>query len=155
NLHIKGMHIGINGKLAAVGQAYVNVDTTIDTANKYVVGTEAGSGQLLVDVTKAALGTVVPKLAGPDSDLMYLEFDQIGLSGAVDHTVVSTPLPFAYTLNGVAAINIGWRTFDEISASFSQMTTMPVTASTGVPNGGSFVKVSDVLSAARSQLPAV
>lgn len=147
-LVIKGIHIGINGKLSSEGQAYVNVDTTIKTASDYVSGDSPGSGQLLLNV-----GTVVPKLSGADADLMYLEFDQIGPNIS---PVVNTPSPsFTYKLNGDPAIDLGWRTFDEINASFSKMTGMPVTASTGAPNGSTFVKVSDVFNGVRSQLPAV
>lgn len=147
-LIIKGIHIGINGKLSPIGQAYVNVNTTINTALGYVAGNTPGSGQPLSDV-----GTVVPKLSGADADLLYLEFDQIGANG--DQTVVPTPLTFAYNLDGVAAINLGWRTFDEINNSFSQMTTMPVTASTGISDTQGAVTVQRVFAGVRSQLPAV
>jgi hypothetical protein len=151
-LIIKGIHIGINGKLSSVGQGYVNVNATINTAVNYVPGDSPGSGQLLSNI-----GTVVPKLAGADADLLYLEFDKI--SSNADITPAPVVLSFAYVLDGVAAINLGWRTFDEISAAFSQMTTMPVTAPTGVnfpaPNASTPVRVSDVYAGVRSQLPAV
>ncbi|HEY3699490.1 MAG TPA: LamG-like jellyroll fold domain-containing protein [Spongiibacteraceae bacterium] len=149
-LVIKGIHIGINGKLSPVGQAFVNVNATINTATSYVAGNEPGSGQLLADV-----GTVVPKLSGADADLMYLEFDRIGSN--TNQTPPTTVLSFVYALDGDPAIDLGWRTFDEISASFSQLTGVSVTASTGVnfDNTTTPVKVSDVFSSLRGQLPAV
>ncbi len=147
-LVIKGIHIGINGKLSPVGQAYVNVNAKINTALNYVPGDSPGSGQKLSDI-----GTVVPKLAGADADLLYLEFDQIGTNG--DQTPAPTVLSFAYVLDGAAAIDLGWRTFDEIGESFSQMTGVPVTASTGLSDSQGAVTVKRVFDGVRAQLPAV
>lgn len=147
-LNIKGIRIGINGKLSSVGQSYISVNTTINTATSYTAGNEPGSGQLLSD-----LGTVIPKLAGVDGDLFYLEFDQIGTNP--DQTPAPTVLSFAYALDGVPAINLGWRTFDEISASFSQLTGVPITASTGISDAQGVVTVNRVYNGIRQQLPAV
>jgi hypothetical protein len=147
-LRIKGIHIGVNGKLSEVGQAFVNVNATINTANSYVAGNEPGSGQLLANV-----GTIVPKVSGADGDLFYLEFDLIGGNG--DQTPTAVVLPFAYTLDGVAAIDLGWRTFDEISNSFAQLTGVPITASTGVSDTQGTVTVARVFNGVRQQLPAV
>ena len=147
-LRIKGIHIGVNGKLSEVGQAFVNVNATINTANSYVAGNEPGSGQLLANV-----GTIVPKVSGADGDLFYLEFDLIGGNG--DQTPTAVVLPFAYTLDGVAAIDLGWRTFDEISNSFAQLTGVPITASTGVSDTQGAVTVARVFNGVRQQLPAV
>ncbi|MFT3929970.1 MAG: hypothetical protein QM709_06695 [Spongiibacteraceae bacterium] len=151
-LVIKGIHIGINGKLSSVGQSYVNVNTTVNTAS-YIVGNEPGSGVILSD-----LGTIVPKLVGADADLMYLEFDQIGVN--TDHAATATGPAFSYLLDGAAAIDIGWRTFDEISATFSQMTGVQVTDSTGFVVPGQTGNptpptVGTVFNNLRGQLPAV
>jgi hypothetical protein len=150
-LHIKGIHLGINGKLAPLGQAYVHVDTTIDLNDPvfgYRAGDEPGSGQVLSEV-----GTVIPKSAGADADLLFLEFDQIGVNP--DMTVAPIVLPFAYLLTGAPAVDLGWRTFDSVSATFSQLTGVPVTAPTGITNGGAAVNVGAVLAGVRQQLPAV
>jgi hypothetical protein len=149
-LTIKGIRIGINGKLSPVGQSYVSVNATINTSSGYVAGNEPGSGQLL-----SSLGTVVPKLGGVDSDLFYLEFDQIGTNA--DQAPAPVVQPFAYLLDGVSALDLAWRTFDEVNASFSQLTGVPLSASTGVnfPNTSTPVKVSDIFNGVRSQLPAV
>jgi len=144
-LVIKGIHIGLNGKLSPVGQGYVHVDTTINTAN-YTPGMAPGSGQAL-----SSIGTVVPKLSGADSDLLYLEFDEIGI-GSTYQPPAQTVLAFAYTLDGIPAIDLGWRTFDALNATFSQLTGVPMSASTGGTNP---VAVSRVFSGVRSQLPAV
>lgn len=148
HLEIQGIHIGINGKLAPVGQAFVNVDAVISTnpgaTPHYVIGDEPGAGQQLADV-----GTVIPKLTGVDGDLFYLEFDKIGSNAAqAPAPVVSA---FGFTLKGAVGLDLGWRTFDEVSATFSQLTGVPVTAQTGQPG----VTVARVLSGVRSQLPAV
>jgi hypothetical protein len=158
-LTIKGIRIGINGKLATVGQSYIPLKATINTTTSYASGTEAGSGQKLSD-----LGTVIASSAGIDGDLFYLEFDQIGGNG--DQTPHSIPLDFAYALDGTSAIDLGWRTFDEINASFSQLTgNIPPSASflsVGTPAIGNtpavlpaLVTVGEVINSVRSQLPAV
>jgi hypothetical protein len=146
-LEIKGIRIGLNGKLSPVGQAYVHVDSVIDTS-KYTAGMAPGSGQLL-----SSIGTVVPKSSGADSDLLYLEFDKIGANA--DQTPAPTVLSFAYTLDGIPAIDLGWRTFDAVSASFSQLTGVLVTDSTGFTDAQGAVTVARVFSSVRQQLPAV
>lgn len=149
-LHIKGIHLGINGKLASVGQAYVHVDTVIDTTDPvfgYKAGNEPGSGQALSEV-----GTVIPKSAGADADLLFLEFDQIGANS--DITAPPVVLGFGYALDGIPAVDLGWRTFDSIAATFSQLTGVPMTADTFTANGAT-VKISDIYVNARQQLPSV
>lgn len=156
-LEIKGIHIGINGKLASVGQAYVNVDAHIDLNDPvfgYVPGNEPGSGQALSQV-----GTVVPKSAGADADLLYLEFDRIG--GSAANLPPPVVLAFGYTLDGVPAVDLGWRTFDSVNATFQKLTGLPMNAHTSVnyPNdavhAGRAVEIGDIYGAARQQLPAV
>jgi hypothetical protein len=147
-LTLKGIRIGVNGKLSPVGQSYIPVNATINTSTSYVAGIEPGSGQLLSD-----LGTVIPKSAGADGDLFYLEFDKIGSNA--DQTPAPVVLAYAYALDGVSAIDLGWRTFDEISASFSQLTGVPLTATTGVSDAQGAVTVSRVFTGIRQQLPAV
>ncbi len=109
-LTIRGIRIGINGKLAGVGQAFVSVDTTI-AAPAYV----DGEGQPL-----SLLGTLIPLENGPTSDIFYLQFDQIGSSA--DQTPSAVVLDFTYSLTGLPTTDLAWRTFDEISASFAAIT---------------------------------
>ena len=159
NLTIKGIRIGINGKLSSVGQAYVHVDTVVDSSSpQYVPGNEPGSGQalqppsdIILNPDHPQVGTVIPKLSGADVDLLYLEFDQIRSNISPTPTVI--PASFAYVLSGNSAIDLGWRTFDEINATFSQMTT--ITDPNAMTGGATPVKVGDVFNSLRSQLPAV
>lgn len=149
-LQIKGIHLGMNGKLLPVGQAYVNVDAVIDLQDPvfgYKAGNEPGSGQALSEV-----GTVVPKSAGPDADLLYLEFDKIGSSA--DIAVPPQVLAFSYVLDGEPAVDLGWRTFDSINATYHQLTGVPMDANLYFPSAPA-IYVRDVYKAARQQLPAV
>lgn len=144
-LTIKGIHIGINGKLSDVGQAFVHVNATINNTD-YAAGSEPQDGQLL-----ASVGTVVPKSSGADGDLFYLEFDQIGMNP--DQTAAAVTLPFAYTLDGLPEIDLGWRTFDEINLTFSQLT--GIGPNTTIANITPATTVADVFATVRQQLPAV
>ncbi|MDJ0928008.1 MAG: LamG domain-containing protein [Gammaproteobacteria bacterium] len=121
-----GMKIGLNGSVLDVGQAYANLNLTLnDTV-----------GQPLSN-----MGTVIPLQNGPDVDEFFLTFDQLGQNfGPV------TP-PTNLTLPPEAAVgpqpDIGLRTFDEINATMSAVTT--------VPPG----EVQSTFDLVRQQLPAV
>ena len=84
SLAIKGMRIGINGAEAAVGQAYATLNTTVTDANY-----SPTAGQLL-----SSIGTVIGLEKGPDSDLFFLSFDQIGSRTHV-RTAAVVPQPRA------------------------------------------------------------
>ena len=104
NIPIKGMRIGVNGVEAPVGQAYVNLDTTI-----------GASGQALHNV-----GTVIPLNQGPDGDEFFLTFEVLGT-----HTNVRTeaaPLTPPPPPDGAPQPDVGVRVFDEINATMSQIT---------------------------------
>jgi hypothetical protein len=85
NIQIKGIRIGINGTEAKVGQAYIPLDVTVSNANY-----NATTGQLLSNV-----GTVIGLEKGPDADLFFLTFEQIGGQTRVytDNTVLSAATP--------------------------------------------------------------
>jgi hypothetical protein len=110
---IKGMRIGINSKLADVGQAYANLDTTV-TAGSY----DPATGQSLSDI-----GTVIALENGPNAgnaDEFYLTFEQLGTQTGV---VVADPVASALQLPDPGAVSqIGLRTFDEINATMAMMT---------------------------------
>ena len=114
---IAGIRIGVNGREASVGQAYSNLDTTLLRAN---FTAEDG-------VPIASIGTIVALDRGPDDDEFFLTFDRIGTrtharTDSVAPTPTSTPdLP--------AQSDIGVRTFDEINATMSAVTTVPRTQS--------------------------
>ncbi len=107
---IQGMRIGLNGAEAPVGQAYGNLDESLDTS---LFGE---LGQPL-----ASIGAVVPLEKGPSVDEFFLTFDQLGASSYVrtdDPPLVITPA------NLPQAERLGVRTFDEINATFAEVTTV-------------------------------
>ena len=104
------MRIGINGAEALVGQAYAPLDVTVTDANY-----TAGVGQRLADV-----GTVIALEKGPDSDLFFLSFDQIGSMSHV-RTDPVPPTP-ATPADKPESSELGVRTFAEINASFATIT---------------------------------
>jgi hypothetical protein len=133
SIAIKGMHIGINGAEVKVGQAYAPLDVTVTDANY-----TSGVGQRLSDV-----GTVIALEKGPDSDLFFLSFDQIGSQLHVrTDPVPPTPAPPA---DKAESSQLGVRTFAEINASFASIT--------GVSSGDPNVKAT--YSLVEQQLPSV
>ena len=110
SLVIKGMRIGINGAEAKVGQAYALLDTKVTDANY-----TAGVGQLL-----SRVGTVIALEKGPDSDLFFLSFDQIGASTHV-RTDPAAPQP-APPADLPESAQLGVRVFNELNASLAVIT---------------------------------
>ncbi len=113
DIPIKGMRIGINSKLADVGQAYVNLNVTVN-ATSY----DPATGQQLADV-----GTVIALENGPNAsnaDEFYLTFETLGTANNV---VVDNPNTTPIPLPDPGAVSqIGLRTFDEINATMAAMT---------------------------------
>jgi hypothetical protein len=116
---IQGMRIGLNGAEAPVGQSYGNIDDMLDTA------LFAELGQPL-----SALGAVVPLEKGPSDDEFFLTFDQLG---AFSYVRTDDP-PLVITASDLPqAERIGVRTFDEINATFAEVTTVdPTTPSVDI-----------------------
>jgi len=115
---IKNMRIGLNGKEPAVGQAYANLDTTVN-ATDYTPVDQPNAGQLLT-----RLGTIIALEKGATDDEFFLTFENIdgnlntrtaNVCG-VNMTCTSTPQ------DGTPAAAVGLRTFEEILASMSEMT---------------------------------
>ncbi len=115
NVAIKGIRIGVNGSEAKVGQAYIPLDVTVSNANY-----NATTGQLLSNI-----GTVIALEKGPDADLFFLSFEQIGSQthAYTDNTVLSTATP----VDADPVSDIGYRVFEEIDATFSKITGVPRT----------------------------
>ena len=107
---IKGMRIGVNGAEAKVGQAYAPLDTVVSDVNY-----TPGVGQKL-----SAVGTVIALEKGPDSDLFFLSFDQIGSSMHV-RTEPAAPQP-ATPADKPEASQLGVRVFSELNASMAEIT---------------------------------
>jgi hypothetical protein len=114
NIAIKGMRIGVNGAEAKVGQTYIPLSTTVG-GSSYT----AANGQLMSNV-----GAVIGLEKGPVSDEFFLSFEQIGTNSKLysDPSIaaVQTPAP-------AAAPDYGVRTFDELNASMSTLTGVPIT----------------------------
>ena len=79
---VKGMRIGINGTIPAVGQAYSTLNTTVTSANY------TAQGELL-----SSVGTVIAIQSGPLTDQFFLSFDQLGTKTHV--TTEAAPIPIA------------------------------------------------------------
>lgn len=115
NVPIAGIRIGVNGLEAHSGQTYVPLDKTI-TASNYV----AGAGEKMSDV-----GAVIELQKGVLDDLFFLSFEKIGsLSHSYPDPVVNPP---ADPVDAAPESNVGLRTFDELNATLSNITGIPVT----------------------------
>ncbi len=115
DIHIEGMYLGVNGQEATVGQAFSNLSVDVTDATY-----DRATGQQL-----SALGTVIPLQFGPDSDLFFLNFDEIGNS-SFDRPVPVPPSP-AVPQDLEPVSDIGVKTFAEINATLSQVTGVPIT----------------------------
>jgi len=107
---IQGMRIGINGKIASVGQAYVTMDTEVN-GTVYV----QGEGQPL-----SSVGTVIALENGADQDQFFLTFDRIGDNTNV--LVEADPPDPVFEGSAEQGSDIGVRNFSEINQSFAQIT---------------------------------
>lgn len=117
-LTIKGMRIGENGADVAVGQAYAPLNTTVTGAG---FDPTKGIGTL---VPLSSVGTVLALYNGPAYDQFFLTFDQLG--SATNVFVEATPIAPAPVYQPLPS-DIGVRTFEQINATLSVMTTVPVT----------------------------
>ncbi len=119
---IEGMRLGINGKIAAAGQAYATMDVIVD----------ASSYDPVVGQPLSSVGSVIALENGPDFDQFFLVFDRLG-----DHTEVfveAEPPDPVFVGSGEASSDLAVRTFSEINHSFSQITGVPVQAVAGTYN---------------------
>ena len=111
---LKGIRIGVNGTEAIAGQVFAHLDTQL-SASAVVDGRQQLS----------PLGTVVEAKSGPEDDVFFLTFDQIG-----EHTyaraVVEVPAPAA-PADIPDQPTQGLRDFAEINASLAQMTGVAAT----------------------------
>ncbi len=112
---IKGMRIGLNGKEPSVGQAYVNLDTTLG-------GTafDTATGQQVLSNT----GTIIELQKGAGSDEFFLTFEDIdgNQNTRVPEVCGSNITCTTTAVDGTPVPEVGLRTFEEILASMSAMT---------------------------------
>ena len=119
NLKISGMRMGVNGALAPAGQSYATLNATVGGANY-----TAANGQLL-----SGLGTVVPASLGPDNDLFFLAFDQVGShvhAFSDPAIIVAPPAADDVTLQP----DYGIATFERINHSLARITGVSITNAT-------------------------
>jgi hypothetical protein len=110
---IRGLRIAMNGAEAPVGQTYATLDDMLSA-------TEFGElGQPL-----SSMGAVLPLEKGPEDDEFFLTFDVLAsnsFSRPADPTLVLTQTDRA------PSSHVGLRTFDEINATYSEVTLVPPT----------------------------
>lgn len=111
---LKGMRVGINGRVPDGGQAWEHLDLSLGGA-----AYQSGAGQPL-----SPIGSIFGIQKGPASDEFFLTFDQLG---SHQHTTPEPPPPAATPpVNAAPAPDIGLHTFDEINASMSAITGVPM-----------------------------
>ena len=115
-VRIAGVRVGINGKESVVGQAWTNLDLTVDG------DAATGEGILL-----SRLGSVIPVEKGPEADEFFLTFEVLG-SRSYDWQEPAPPVP-GPPADLEPLSDIGLRTFEEILHSMSVMTDVSVTHS--------------------------
>ncbi len=115
NIPLKGLRLGINGKLAEVAQSFQTIDMVLDNS---LYSSE--TGQVI-----SRLGTLVALQKGGSEDEFFLSFEEIG---SFTNVIVNAepPSPVA-PVNSAAEPEIGLKTFDEVNASMSVMTGVAIT----------------------------
>ena len=107
---LQGLRVAMNGQEAQVGQTYATMDQTLSAS---AFGAE-GLGQPL-----SVLGAVLPLEKGPADDEFFLTFDVLAgnsFSRAPDPTLVIAENDL------LPSPHIGIRTFDEINATYAEVT---------------------------------
>ncbi len=115
DIPIAGLRIGINGREAAVGQAFKNLNETV-TDTEYVV---EGKQEL------STLGTVLALEKGPTLDEFFLTFERLGNSTHVVVEPAPAPVPPPVDVERKPAAGI--RDFAEVNQTMSNFTGVPTT----------------------------
>ncbi len=105
---MKGLHLGMNGQEASVGQSYANLDRTLDAAPLLELGQPLSS-----------LGAVIPLEKGPQNDQFFLTFDEIA---SFTYDRPEAPMLVITPTDLDPASRVGVRTFDEIGATYAVIT---------------------------------
>lgn len=109
DLLISKMRIGLNGKESPQGQAYANMNVTLNDGQ-----------DISTPLPLSPLGTIIGLEKGASSDEFFLTFEQLG-----NHTNVVIPATFTPPTEVPATTTtakIGLRNFAEINASMSELT---------------------------------
>jgi hypothetical protein len=122
DIPLEGMRLGMNGREVAVGQAYANLDLSLNDVDYAAEGLQRLS----------RLGTVIPLERGPDLDEFFLTFERLGSS----ENAVAYVEPFPEALPPPPDMPVaeqdppsGIRDFAEINATMSKVTGIPVSNS--------------------------
>ena len=126
---LEGMRLGINGSEATVAQVWTNLSTTL-----------GGPGWQAPMQPLSRLGSLLPVQNGEEQDEFFLTFERLGDQENV--VIDAPPLPLVISPESAQPL-VGLRTFDEIFASMSRLTGVPMA------NGN----VSDTFELVRQQLP--
>lgn len=124
NIKVEGMHIGLNGVESVVGQAFANINQTVDTSNTnlYI----PGEGQLL-----SSLGAVIPIVKGSSNpnpgahDDFFISFKVLGTMTAAKEYNPTTVVAAADLIpqpKNTTAVDVATRGFEEIDASLASLT---------------------------------
>src|SRR5690606_14695517 len=116
SIPIQGIRVGVNGAEAQAGQAFANLDITVNSA-----GYSPEGGQRLAEI-----GTVLGLQKRPAADLVLLTFGRIG-----EKAYAPTPLTYAtpVPVDLPARPDIGVRTSEQLNQSMSRITGVPTTNS--------------------------
>lgn len=109
NFDLRGIYLGLNGKLIRTGQGYVNINAAIN-----------GTRFTIDDAPLQQTGTIVPLENGPENDVFFLAFEEI--NGVVSSATDSVPGAFSYAYTNNQRPTLGMRTFDEVNQSYSWIT---------------------------------
>ncbi|WP_431685949.1 LamG domain-containing protein [Hahella sp. NBU794] len=110
SIPVKGMRLGMNGREVTVGQAYKNMNITLNETSY-----TPGSGQVMSD-----RGTIIALEKGPEEDEFFLTFELLGSNSHV--FLEAEPTPPGAPADGDPVPEIGLRNFDEINATMSAIT---------------------------------
>ncbi|WP_159931134.1 LamG domain-containing protein [Oceanicoccus sp. KOV_DT_Chl] len=142
NFNLEGIRLGINSKLANVGQAFLNISDSISDNNFTEIDPQlVNNGQLL-----SPIGTIIALESGPDQDVFFLAFDEIGSNTSVVSDGADNSGSFSYSLVGVESPDLAMKTFDEINKTYAEIT--GVSSSRSEPAGAAFYNL-------KLQLPSV
>lgn len=115
NIPVKGIRIGINGRLLPIGQAFQNLDFSLNTQ----AYNEAGQRLPL-----SSLGAVISQEKGSSTDEFFLSFERLG--SAQNVIIEPAPTTPSGTVTTVPRPDIGLKVFSQINADMSEKTGVPM-----------------------------